>query len=596
MALTRRFFVLWAEDGWREARLSLGRFLRQHREGSAHRSYATWLRQRQRQRRSLPPPSGPMFSIIVPVYKPNQDHLEACIKSVRRQTYRRWQLILVDDGSHDPAVIRRLRRAARRDARIRAVVLPENSGIAQATNQGLEHATGDFVSLLDHDDLLTPDALSLVAQWLAGYPDADLVYGDEDKLDSRGRPTEPWFRADQNMDLLWAYNTMAHPVAIRTSRLRSIGGIRVGFEGAQDYDLILRLVDAGARVVHVPEVLYHWRVSSTSTAGSPAAKPHTWDAGRDALAASVERRGVAAVVRHGTVPNHYEVVYTPRRDVRVGVVVTTASHPMEVLSRLRYLVDAREPAPQVTVTIVYPSLGASHDGRVAWPQEWVGIEGKVVAFVGWPNTAAMLNYGASRAPKCDVLLFVGDDVTIPGSAVLHQLVGSLMRPGVGVVGGAEIGADSRIRQCGIHLAGAEPLYSFEGVRRDDVMPHDLSRCARETTAVSASVMATTWEAFTQVGGFSERLPETYFDVAYCVRVRRELGLRVIIDPTFPVLKHGVGRLTNGRPAPSDYERLAFLDFARRARLEDFDAHLPHGDTRRTRSVADIDGHGARRSR
>lgn len=582
LKLFRRFISVMREEGPSAAVVATGRYLRTRRNRSMNRRYGPWLRRRLRKRRRPAPGSGPLFSVVVPVFNPRRSHLAACINSVRNQTYRHWELILVDDGSK-PSVQRQVRWAERRGPRIRSILLPANSGIAGATGAGLEAASGDYVTFLDHDDLLTPDALALAAQCVIDDPEIDLLYGDEDKIDRRGRPVQPWFRPDRNVDLLWAYNSLAHPIAVRTALLRSIGGLRDGFDGAQDYDLALRLVDAGARISHLPEVVYHWRISSSSTAGTSEAKPHTWDAGLRALAESVDRRQVRAATRHGLVPNHYEVVFDPRPEVTVAVVVFTTRRPDKVLRSIRHLVDPVGPAPKVTVTVVRPRLSARTGRSLSgWPSEWSGVDGRVVEYVGWPSTAAALNFAVSETPPADLLLFVADDVTAHGPEVLNQLVGSVLRPGVGVAGSAEIDRDMDVLQAGIHIEDGEPAYTFSGLSRDELVDHDLARVTRETFAVSGSMMATTWAAFVGVGGFSERLPSTYYDIGYCLDVRERLGLRVVLDPTFPVMRKRPGALERDTSEVSDYESLAFRDLLRRAGVGDHDPFLPHGDLRKAR--------------
>ncbi|HAX81155.1 MAG TPA: hypothetical protein DCY40_01115 [Actinobacteria bacterium] len=427
-------------------------------------------------------------------------------------------------------------------------------------------------------------------------PTIDFLYGDEDKISSEGRLVEPWFRPDSNSDLLLVYNFVSHPVAVRRSFIEQVGGLGAGLDGSQDHDLALRLADAGARFAHLPEVIYHWRMSATSMSGSVTAKPYAANAGLEAVKTSVARRGWHASVRHGIVPNHYEVLFDPPAQCSIGVVVCSAKPAEEVLDALRHVVDPKPLLPQfrIAVAIVRPALHRSGDIKASdWPERWSHVPGSIHEFRGWPNTAAALNYGASQLPAPEVLLFVEDDVIVHSPSVLRQIVGSVTRTGVGAVGTMEIGPDHKIRQSGILLGANGPEYAFGGCDADRVTEHDLARSVREVTAVSGSFLATKADVFAALGGFPDRLADVYFDVAYCVRLRDELGLRVIVDPTFPVLKEGCGRITDLGEDASDFEKLSLRDLVARHSLE-FDEFHAHNDVRlvrptfaprRTRSAA-----------
>ena len=570
-------------DGLGGAGHQIRETFRERRVRAGFRRYHRWIARRLASREKRRPEVDPglLFSVVVPVFKPLRKHLRECISSVRRQIYSNWELILVDDGSEDPALTRFLRKVSRADSRVRVVALAANRGIGAATNAGLELARGDYVCFLDHDDALTRDALLLAACHLLQDPTTDFLYGDEDKVSQHGRLVEPWFRPDSNSDLLLAYNFVSHPVAVRRSLIQELGGVRSDLDGSQDHDLALRLADAGARFAHLPEVIYHWRISETSTSGSVTAKPYAANAGLRAVTESVARRGWKAAVRHGVVPNHYEVLFEIPTPVTVAVVVCSTNPPDAVLDSLRYVIDPdilRQDL-DVTVIVVRPKLIArSTAGGITWPERWRHVKGSIHDYVGWPNTAAALNFGASKASNADVLVFVEDDVTAFSALTLKQLVGSVSRSGVGAVGAMEIGPDRRIRQSGILLMAHGPAYAFAEYDTERVAEHDLARSTREVTAVSCSIMATKADAFSALGGFPERFSEVYFDFAYCVRLRDELGLRVIVDPTFPVLKEGCGRIVDRADHISDFEKLALEDLLRRHSL-DYDEFHAHSDVR-----------------
>ena len=243
-------------------------------------------------------PQRPRIAVVMPVYNPRAEDLRGAIESVRSQIYPHWELCIADDASTEPDVAPLLRDYARRDDRIKVTVRSENGHIAAASNSALALATAEFVALLDHDDLLAPHALYMVAVEINRWPRADLIYSDEDKIDADGRRFDPYFKSDWNPDLVLSQNMISHLGVYRTALVRAAGGFRVGFEGSQDYDLALRIIERTApeRIRHIPFVLYHWRTAPGSTAAGTQNKSYAVDAARRAIQEHLDRSGVAARV------------------------------------------------------------------------------------------------------------------------------------------------------------------------------------------------------------------------------------------------------------------------------------------------------------
>jgi glycosyltransferase involved in cell wall biosynthesis len=521
----------------REGARYLRAVMRGRRERALLRDYGRWfsLRLKARKRLVVAVGSGPKISVVVPVHRPLRHQLDRAVASVRGQTYQRWELILIDDGSGDARLSRRLEAFARRDSRVMCIALPENRGIGSATNAGVLAARGEYVCFLDQDDVLTPDALSLAAGSLTRDPTVDFLYADEDKIAPGGRLVQPWFRPDRNTDLLLAYNFVSHPIAVRRSAIIEVGMLHEDLGGAQDHDLALRLSDFGAKFAHLPEVTYHWRISSTSTSHSAATKPYTERAGLEAVRASVARMGWDASVRVGRVPNHFEVIFDPPEGVTVGVIVCSQRPAEAILDNLRYLVapDSSSGRLDVAVVIVRQALGAlGTSGEEAFPPRWSQVKGSVAFQAGWPNTAKALNVGARELLDRDVLVFVGDDVSFLGPDAVRQLIASAARGDIGAVGPIQLTPDGRIHRAGINNRVGSPEHAFRDWDARLVAEHDLFRCAREVSAVSATCMATRSDVFTKVGGFAEDVD--CFDIDYCLRVRELGGYRVVVDPTYPV--------------------------------------------------------------
>nr|WP_199728496.1 glycosyltransferase [Cohnella faecalis] len=238
----------------------------------------------------------PLFSIVMPVWNPPIAFFELALESLSRQVYPDWELCIVDDASTDPAVKAMIGKWLKKDGRIRAEFNDNNGNISAASNRAASMASGEFLVFLDQDDELTPNALGELAAYVDEHSDADVVYSDDDKIDAEGRRFDPQFKPDWSPELLLSFMYFSHLFVVRTALFRKTGGMRLGFEGSQDYDLALRVTEKARHIGHIPLVLYHWRVHSGSTASSGAAKPSSFEAGRRAVQEAFDRRGVRARV------------------------------------------------------------------------------------------------------------------------------------------------------------------------------------------------------------------------------------------------------------------------------------------------------------
>lgn len=265
---------------------------------------------------------GPGFSIIVPVFNTPPAMLRACIESVLAQRYPKWTLVLIDDGSTQAGTTAVLDEWRRRDDRIVVIRRAQKQGVAAATNEGLQAAEGAFIALLDHDDELSPHALAAMAKRIVEQPDLDLLYSDEDKIDEQGRRHTPVFKPAFSPHHLFTSNYICHLLVVRTDLMRCVGGARGEYDGAQDYDLVLRCAERTTRIAHVPLVLYHWRAHAGSTSGAGRAKPWAAEAGRRALRDAMARRGLDAAVEHSPYLLSYRVRPSVTCDDQVDVVRT----------------------------------------------------------------------------------------------------------------------------------------------------------------------------------------------------------------------------------------------------------------------------------
>ncbi|WP_395834799.1 glycosyltransferase [Cystobacter fuscus] len=479
--------------------------------------YAAWCREREPEARARAAAAvarlerRPLLSLITPAYQTPPDVLRACIESVQAQSYPHWQLCLVDDGSRDPEVRRIALHYARADARIRFERLERNGGIALATNAALALATGEYVGFLDHDDVLAPHALAEVVQYLEAHPDTDVLYTDEDKIDAGGRRFNPAFKPGPSPDLLRAVNYICHFLVVRASLVREVGGVRTGFEGAQDHDLVLRLLERTPRFAHLPQVLYHWRTLPGSTSLDSSAKPAASDAGRRAVADHLRRLGEEAWVDVSS-PGLYRVRYPARGQPLVSLVLVPGPAS-----------DWTEEEVRGVVT------------RTAWPRLEVLRPGPEV--LQEPRATAAANRLAREA-RGEVLVFLRSGYVPSEPGWLEELASQALRPEVGVVGARLVEAGGTHRGGALWLgARGERVSAFAGLPDPSLTAAGGSHWTRNLLAVSGDCMALRREVFERLGRFDEQQELSGGDVALCLRAVGE-GLRVLYTPHARVVRTG----------------------------------------------------------
>ena len=478
----------------------------------------------------------PRFSILTPVYDTPADVLEAMLKSVLRQRLGDWELCLVDDLSPDPAVLERLRRAAAEDSRIRLLERDSNGGIVAASNDALAMAQGEFVVLLDHDDALHPDALAQVAAAIDANPEADYVYTDEDKIDRAGRHQAPFFKPDWSPERMRTQMYTCHLSVLRRSLVEEVGGFDAEFEGSQDWDLVLKVTERARQVVHVPRVLYHWRMLETSAAGGgEEAKPWAFEAGTRAIQAHCERIGIQAEAeRDESHPGVYRLQPRLREQPPVSIVIPTAGQSREV--RYEDVVLVTHCVRSVVETSTYENyevvvvVDASVDpATIAELRRIAGDRLRLVDFEGPFNFSAKINRGAVRSEGRHLLL-LNDDMEVVTPDWIERLVMYAELPGVGSVGGRLLLEDGRIQHAGILFEnGGYAGHIYHGFAREYNGYSNNVLVAQNYLAVTGACMLTPRDAFENVGGFSTVFPLNYNDMDYCLKLRAT-GLRTVYDP------------------------------------------------------------------
>ena len=488
----------------------------------------------------------PKISVLVPTYNTAPEWLADAIDSVRAQIYDNWELCIADDGSSRRDTRTTLRRYRRGEPRIKLAFLKSNQGIVAASNAALAMATGDFVALLDHDDVLQPEALFEVVKGLDEHSDADFLYTDEDKLEMDGRRVEPFFKPDWSPDLLDSLNYVTHMSVFRKDVVDRLGGFREGFDGSQDYDLILRATEVVDSIVHIPRPLYSWRKAPGSAAASSEAKPYAYEAAKRALQESLERRGYRGEVLDGPFTGHYRVKYELRERPRVSIVIPTRD-------RLDLLEPAVKSIREKTSYDNYEILIVDNDSAEAETLEYLrGFEGKVIRHPGLFNFARMMNAAVEQVDAPMVLL-LNNDTQVISEGWLEAMLEHGQRPEVAVVGARLLFPDGTPQHEGILVGIGGGLAGNMVAER-----YGFGVATRDVSAVTAACMLTRTEVFRELGGFDEGLAVAYNDVDFCLRAR-EKGYLIVYTP-HAVLRHesGGSRGIDGAQPPEDRTRFREL--------------------------------------
>lgn len=477
----------------------------------------------------------PTISVVMTAYNSDERFLREAIASVRGQLYPHWELCVADDASPAPHVWAVLQEAAAQDGRIKVVRRPRNGNISAASNSALGLATGAFVALMDHDDLLAPHALYEVAAELEFHPDADMLFSDEDKVDAEGRRGEPYFKPGWNPELMLGQNVVKHLVVVRRSLMETVGGLREGFEGSQDWDLVLRVSEAttAERIRHIPAILYHWRQAEGLSSFSTAQLERCQDAaGRAVLehlartgspGAEIEilpKGGLMSVRRPLPEPPPVVSVIVPTRD-RAELLAQCAEGVLNGADypNLELLIVDNDSAESATFAL-FDRLKA--DPRV-----------RVIPAPG-PFNYSKINNQAVREARGEILLLLNNDVVMTDPRWLAELVAQAARPEVGAVGALLFYGDGRVQHGGVILGvGGDPPVAghlYAGARTVMRSYFGHLRLARNVSAVTAACMALRKSVFEEMGGFDEaNLAVAFNDVDLCLKIRAA-GYQIIWTP------------------------------------------------------------------
>jgi glycosyltransferase involved in cell wall biosynthesis len=475
------------------------------------------------------------FSIVTPVYDPPADVLRSMLRSVANQSFDDWEHCLVDDCSTQPHVRQILDEAAAGDSRLRVSYRATNGGIVAASNDALTMASGEFVALLDHDDELQPDALRLVDEAITGEPEADYVYTDEDKIDDAGRRAFAFLKPDWSPERLRTQMYTCHLSVLRRSLVDDVGRFRPEFNGSQDWDLVLRVTERARRVVHVPEVLYHWRMLSTSASGAGLeAKPWAYEAGARAIQAHCNRTGIEAVAEHDPeFSGIYHLLPRLRRQPPVSIVIPTGGQVRDVHGELVVLITRCVESiiktstydnfeivcviDERTDTRRLEAVRAIADGRL-----------QVVSCTGPFNFSERINTGV-LASDGEHVLFLNDDIEVVTPDWVERMVMYSQLPEIGAVGAKLLFGDDCLQHAGVILNEVGPGHIYRRFHRDHGGYFNMLKVANNFQAVTGACLMSRRAVFDEVGGLSMLFPVNFNDIDYCLKLR-EQQLRVVVDP------------------------------------------------------------------
>jgi GT2 family glycosyltransferase len=483
-------------------------------------------------------------SVIMPIYKPNLAWLQVAADSVRNQSYSNWQLLLVADGDPTPEVEEYL-NSLLADSRVQ-YLHSHGRGISAALNCGLNACSGEYTAFVDQDDILETSAFSHVADAIF-EKEPNIIYTDEDYVDRNARGHLPLFKPAWSPGLLLSCMYLSHLLVVDTKLAKEIGGFRTAYDGAQDYDLILRLTDRTSSVVHIPRVLYHWRRHEGSTARNSSAKPYAHAAGRNALQETTERRHLNATVRDGPVPNTYRLARIPPPDDSAALIIPTKNP--KLLRRLFESLHACKNEIPSNVHVILHCQDGPNDKKIQEVCRQFGAH--ILEYRGPFNFSLMNNLAAARVSD-RYLILLNDDVVVRSDGWLDGLCAPFLRASVGIVGAKLHYGDGTIEHAGV-VTGLGDGAGHAGRFQLESSFWPWLGLTRDVSAVTGACLAIRRSLFEELGGLDTRYHNNYNDVDCCLRARAA-GFSVVLS-TDSVIFHDGGRTRQART--SFRERICF---------------------------------------
>lgn len=477
----------------------------------------------------------PKFSFVIPLYKTPMHFLNALIKSIQEQTYTNWEICFSDGSGPDSPLTGFLEEKRKQDPRIRYIKNEKSLKISENTNEAMKLVTGDFIAFADHDDLLAPDALYECVKALNIDKNIELLYSDEDKVTMDGKHYfQPHFKSDFNIDLLRSMNYICHLFVAKKSIVEQAGLLNPKFDGAQDYDFVLRCVECSQNICHIPKILYHWRSHADSTAENPESKMYAFEAGKNAVQAHFDRLGIKAKVEMGQYLGLYRTKYILEEKPLISILIPNKDHIDDLEKCIRSI---EEKSTYTNLEYIIVENNSEHEKTFVYYEELkkTNPKVKIVTYDGDFNYSKINNFGVTFASG-EYLLFLNNDTQIINADCLEEMLGFAMRKDVGVVGSRLYYEDDTIQHAGVVIGfGGIAGHTFIGFDRESNGYFSRIICSQNYSAVTAACMMTKKSVFQEVGGFTEGLAVAFNDVDFCLKVR-SAGKLVVYNP-FAELYH-----------------------------------------------------------
>ena len=470
---------------------------------------------------------APKISILVPVYNTPQVFLKQMIQSVRKQTYANWELCIANANPDNEEVKQILEICTKKDDRIKVVNVPENEGIAQNTNRALDIATGEFIGLLDHDDLLEENALYEIVSCLNEKKETDVLYTDEDKVTTDlDEYFSPNFKPDFNLDMLRANNYICHFFIAKKELVEKVGGFRAEYNGAQDYDLILRCTEQAQNVAHIAKILYHWRVHKESTADNPLSKMYAYEAGKKAIEAHLARCHTDGEVLQTDNLGFYRVKYPVKGKPLVSILIPNKDQ-VDTLDKCLRSIEERTDYDNYEIIII--ENNSTEQKTFDYYNQICNDKIRVVYWKKEFNYSAINNFGVDQA-KGEYLLLLNNDMEVISRDWMSELLGHCQRPEVGAVGARLYYPDDTVQHAGIIIGiGGVAGSVFVGMKRGYTGYMHRAAIQQDLSAVTAACMMIKRPVFEEAGRLEEQLKVAFNDVDLCLKIRKN-GYLIVYDP------------------------------------------------------------------
>lgn len=479
----------------------------------------------------------PLISILVPLYCTPLEYLKALIESVQQQTYGNWELCLSDGSGEGKMDCSYIEECIKADGRIKLIKSDKPLAISENTNQALKIATGDFIAFADHDDLLAINTLYECVRVINEHPETEIIYTDEDKVSMNGKTFyQPHFKSDFNLDLLRSMNYICHFFVVKKCIQEEVGELRQEYNGAQDYDFVLRCTEKAEHIYHIPEVLYHWRAHQDSTAENPESKRYAFEAGIRALESHLERCDIKGTVAMTEQYGLYRVKYELEKKPLVSILIPNKDHVDDLQRCVRALYEKNN---YTNFEIIIIENGSEEEATFKYYDEISSIHDNVKV-VKWNNESgfnfsALNNYGATFA-NGEYLLFLNNDTEILEKSSISEMVSHMNRSGVGAVGARLYYEDGTVQHAGVIVGlGGIAGHAFKDAPKCDGGYFFRSVCVQDYSAVTAACMMMSKPLFDEIGGFDEELKVAFNDIDLCMQIRSKK--RLIVYTPYAELYH-----------------------------------------------------------